>query len=459
METYVESGRVIPVYGCFDVIVCGGGPTGFMAAVASARAGARTLLIERYGFLGGTATAALMVEFGGAHDGSRIIIDDTTREFLDRMVAYGGADFRNGKDYSMRFDPETMIYVCQEMLLESGATLLLHSSVVSPLQEGNRVTGVIVENKSGRQAIYASVIIDCTGDADVAARAGADTVYGRTGDGRAQPVSLEFLLGNVDTTRVTYSDKDLVPAIREARENGTLTIQSDQFFSWGIIRKRHAPEIPEHGWMFINATNILDVNGINADDLTTAEIELRRQIDPLVTFLRSTAPGFETCYVDRVAAQVGIRETRRIIGDYILTRDDVLSARHFADGIVPASNSIDVHDIDGKLFKHEFLQSGTHYQIPYRCFLPQHIEGLLVAGRTISCDHNALGSVRVMIICLPMGLAVGTAAAIATKHNITPRLINPADLREALKRQGAVLESVATSGKPERAGCSQCCPR
>jgi glycine/D-amino acid oxidase-like deaminating enzyme len=443
MSTHHESDRDIPVTGEYDVIVCGGGPTGFVAALAAARRGAKTMLLERYGFLGGTATAAMMVEFGGMHDGRQALLGGVTHEFLHRLETYGGAHFTNAAAHAMILDPESMIAVCQAMVLESGVRLLLHTWIAGAITDGHRVVGVVVENKSGRQAIRGKVVIDCTGDGDVAARAGAAFELGRPGDGKLQPVTLELLLGNVDTTRTGYDHhKVLIPRIAAARQAGTWTIPTDQLFSWGRVRKRGAPDDPRHGFFFINGTNAIDCDGTDAESLSAAEIQTRGQVDPMLDFLRAHAPGFEHCYLDRAAAQIGIRETRRITGDYTLSRDDVLSARHFGDGVVPGCNSIDVHEVSGKAFAHEYLRGGTHYQIPFRCFLPKGLDGLLVAGRCLSADHHALGSVRVMIVTMPMGDAVGTAAALAASRGLTPRQVPVADVQAALRAQGTVLEPV-----------------
>jgi len=441
MEKIREVAREVPVSGNYDVIVCGGGPAGFIVAIAAARAGARTLLIERYGFLGGTATAAMMVEFGSIYDGRQVIVGGIAHEFMHRLAETGGVNARAMEPtHSMIFDPECMISVSQEMVLASGAELLLHALVVGPLVEDGIVRGVIVESKSGREALRGRVMIDATGDGDVAARAGAKFALGREGDGRMQPVTLEVILGNVDVTRIPCTARDLMPAIAAARARGEWPIPTERIFSWGRVRKRGAPDNLQSAFFFINGTNCLDVDGTSARSLTRAEIETRRQVDALVVFLRRHAPGFENCYVDRVAAQVGVRETRRILGDYTLTREDVLAARHFPDGVVPACNSIDVHDEEGRDFAHEYLKGGTHYQIPYRCFLPAGLEGLLVSGRCISADRAALGSARVMVVCMPMGEACGVAAALAAARNCTPREVPAAEIRTRLRQGGTILE-------------------
>lgn len=440
MSNVVEPQRETPVAGRYDVIVCGGGPSGFTAAVAAARAGARTLLIERYGILGGTATAAMMVEFGSIHDGRQRIVGGITREFMDRLIARGGTILREDRSYQMTFDPESMIWLCQEMAIEAGVELLLHTWVVGAVCRDGRVTGVVVENKTGRQAFLGRVVIDATGDGDVAMRAGARFDQGRPGDGKMQPVTLEVLLGNVDDTRRPEGVRDLSDAIREGMRTGEWPIPNERIMSWGRVAKAGAPDDPRAAWVFVNVTNSLDVDGTKAADLTRAEIETRRQVDGLVTFLRKHAAGFEHCYLDRTGVQVGIRETRRIVGDYALSRDDVLGARHFADGVVVGCNSIDVHDYAGKDFEHEYLRRGTHYQIPYRCFTPRGLDGLLVTGRCLSADHPALGSVRVMVVCLPMGEACGTAAAMAAAGDGRVRGVPVGDLRRRLRSAGHVLE-------------------
>jgi NADPH-dependent 2,4-dienoyl-CoA reductase/sulfur reductase-like enzyme len=438
MRTFHEAAREVPVLGEYDVVVCGGGPAGFVAAVSAARGGARTLLIERYGFLGGTATAGLMVEFGPIHDGEKVLVGGAAHEFLHRLIDHGGAHVHDAQTHAMTFDPESMIAVCQEMVLDAGAEMLLHTWIAEAIVDEGRVVGVIVENKSGRGAVLGKVLIDATGDGDVAARAGAGFDIGHDRPDVMQPVTLELILGNVDTTAVPESHHDVTPMIRGAGSEGW-PIPTERILSWGPVEKRGAPSDPQRGWFFINATNVLGVNGLDAQDLTRAEIGTRRQVAPLVEFFRRHVPGFESCYLDRTAAQVGIRETRRIRCLYTLTRDDVLSGRHFADGVVPGCNSIDVHDVAGRDFEHEFLRPGSYYEIPYRCFLPEHLDGLLVTGRCLGADYRALGSARVMVVCMPMGDACGRAAAMAARAGKSPREIDVTALRAALSAEGTVL--------------------
>jgi ribulose 1,5-bisphosphate synthetase/thiazole synthase len=440
MNTLAETAPKVPVAGNYDVIVCGGGPAGFVAAIAARRAGATTLLVERYGFLGGTATAGLMVEFGSIYDGARVIVGGITHEFLHRMDDFGGAPMRHPDSHRMVFDPESMIAVCQDMLTETGADVLLHTLVVDAIGQNGLVKGVIVESKSGRQALLGKTVIDATGDGDVAVRAGAEYHLGRKEDGRMQPVSLEVIVGNVDSTRLSRQEtKTLTEMIRREKEAGEWTIPTDRLFSMGRVLRRGAPDRPKEASFFINGTNVLDVDGTDARDLTRAEFESRKQVDVLVRFLRRHAPGFENCYLERTAAQVGIRETRRIKGDYTLSGEEALAGNHFADGVVPSHQSIDVHDVAGKCFEHKYLELGTHYEIPYRCFLPAGLDGILVSGRCISVDHEALGSVRRMVTCMPMGEACGRAAAMASGTGCSLRDVPVGLLRQALREGGTVI--------------------
>ncbi len=441
MRSHLETAKRIPAYGDYDVVVCGGGSAGFIAAIAAAKRGAKTILIERYGFLGGTATAGLMVEFGSMHDGEKRLLGGATHEFLHRLENYGGAYFNDKRKHSMVFDPESMIAVCQSMVEESGAEILLHSWLAGAIVEDGKVVGVAVESKSGRMAVFGKVVIDCSGDGDLAASAGASWTKGRPGDGKMQPATIEMILGNVDANRMG-SLNGLIPRIKEAKAQGRWKIPTEQLFSWGRVMKRGAPDTPESSFVFINGTNATGMDGTDAKSLTEGELLTRRQVPELLAFLNDFAPGFENCYLDRVAAQIGVRETRRIEGDYVLTKEDVLSGRRFEDGIVPACNSIDVHDVSGKVFEHELVPSGKHYQIPYRCLLPKGIEGLLVAGRCLSADHWALGSARVMIITMPMGEAAGVAAAFAANKGVAPRKLNVSEIQEELRRSGTVLDSV-----------------
>ena len=441
MTTIQQPARALPVIGHYDTIVCGGGPAGFAAAIAASRNGASTLLIERYGFLGGTGTAGLMVDFGTFHDGTRPLVGGVLLELLTRMEDRLGAHRRNNEiTQGVTYDVEAMIAVCQAMALEAGVTLRLHTMVTDVIMEGDRVTGVALESKSGREAVTGRVFIDATGDGDLAAFAGADYVKGREGDGKMQPVSHELIVGGVDMGRVPKNHRELVPAIEEARAAGAWPIPTERFFSWGPVPKCDRHGDPSRGYYFLNVTNALDVDGTRADDLTRAEIECRNQVDPLVDFLRKNAPGFENCWLDRTATQIGVRETRRIVGEHVLMRDDVLAARHFADGVVPAMNSIDVHDLEGKHFDHEFLKEGTHYQVPWRCLIPKRLEGLIVAGRCLSADHKALGSARVMVICTPMGEAAGRGAALAVREKCGVREGAGDEVREGMRAAGTVIE-------------------
>jgi hypothetical protein len=324
--------------------------------------------------------------------------------------------------------------VALEMTQEEGVELLLHCLAVDPILEKNTMKGVVTESKSGRQAILAEVVIDATGDGDIAARAGAPYDKGRPEDGLMQSPSLMFMMGNVDlkaTRRV--SSKEIAELCLEANEDGELPESVNRIWLIPISETRVA----------INGTRILEVDGTNVRDLTRAEVEGRKQLIKTVDFLRKRIPGFESSYLESTASQMGIRETRRILGDYLLTAEDVLQGRIFEDAIARGFYLIDVHNPQGagvELIEPE----NDGYDLPYRCLLPRGIENLLVAGRCISTTHEALASTRVMAICMALGQAAGTAAALSVTEGVSPRDLNVSSLRQTLLEQGVYLTNEET---------------
>jgi len=448
----------IPVITETEVLVVGAGPAGLGAAIASARNGARTLLVERFGFLGGNLTAGLvgpcMTSF--SLDGETQLIRGVFEEFVRRMEALGeaihpskvaaGTEYCGfityGHDKVTPFSPEAAKQVALEMCLESEVDLLLHTFVVDTLVEdapaGGAVTGVIVANKSGLGVIRAAVTVDCSADADVAARGGAPFVQGREEDGLTQPVTLFFRVANVDddTVRryVAEHPDDFRPfasLVKAAREAGELTIPRKGV---GLYRTL------EPGVWRINTTRIHRIDGTSATDLTKAEIEGRRQVMELMRFFRTWLPGFEHCTLLDTAAMIGVRETRRIEGEYTLTLDDLATGRDFDDVIAFAGYPVDIHSptddsggVDGS------TKTANVYQIPYRSLVPSGLDNLLVAGRSISATHEAMAATRVMPPAFAMGEAAGTAAAIALEYRVPVRDVDVPTLQRTLLRQGAYL--------------------
>lgn len=444
--------RNVPIIDRAEVLVVGGGPAGIAAAIASARQGARTLLVEQYGFLGGMATAALVGPFMTSYDieGQEPIIEGIYKEIVDRMVdlgqaidpagvkgfsAYGGYH-RYGHEHVTPFDPEALKFVAQEIALGAGVALRYHTTFLDSLVEEGKIQGVLCASKSGLEAFLSTVVIDTTGDGDVAARAGAPYEKGRPADGRLQPVSLFFRVGNVDDAAVqdyidAYpDDPGFVRLLELAREREGFTHTKGHLTLF---------RTPRPGEWWCNVSRVHGVDGTDPAQLTRAEIEGRRQVLYLVDFFQRYVPGFDRCYLLDTGTQVGVRETRRIIGEYVLTADDVFAARRFSDAIARVSFPIDIHDVSGGGGFFEGPREGPYYTIPYRCLVPLQVENLLVAGRPISATHEAHGSLRVMPPCFATGQAAGTAAALALETDRSPRQIDVALLRSSLLQQGALV--------------------
>jgi len=441
-----------------DVLVVGGGPAGLGAALGAAQAGARVVLAERYGFLGGNATAALVMplmsfhtaqptkEKKGAttllptdHGPGEPIIAGALKTLLERLVKVGGAippSLATG--YVVPFDPEWFKLVALELLDEAGVQFVFHA-FASGVLGGSQVEGAVFETKSGPLAIRARVTIDCTGDGDVAVQAGAPSETGRA-DGLVQPMTLMFrvvefhrqgfeayVMQNPKQWRGVHGLWDLV---REATDAGELRLPREDIL---FFATPHEEEVS------VNSTRVTRVLGTDVWDLSFAEWASRRQMRQIAEFLRSYVPGFEKSYVAQSGVQVGVRETRRVLGDYQLSADDVLAARKFDDAIARGAYPIDIHNPKGSGTVLKRLPPGEAYDIPLRCLLPRAVEGLLVAGRCLSGTHEAHSSYRVMPIVMATGQAAGVCAAIAARRGVAPRRIGVDDVQRELLRQGASL--------------------
>lgn len=412
-------------YTC-DVLVCGGGPGGLCAAVSAARNGADTMLVERYGFLGGMATAGLVFPFMTRYAGGEQIIDGIFQELIERLDAKGGY---GGPNRSAMFDTEVMKSVCDDICLESGVRLLFHTMAVGTEVSNGRIERAIIHNKSGEQGIRASIHVDGTGDADLAYLAGVPCEKGRKGDGLAQPMTLCFRMGGVDTARMP-DRPGITELYLKARAEGRIDCPRNDVLWFRTMRDDE---------VHFNTTRIIRADGTNAEDLTKAEIDSRRQVEQYVSFLKSDVPGFENAYLTMTAPQIGIRESRRIVGEYVLTAEDLLSARKFEDCIARGSYNIDIHDPAGGGTVLKRLPPGESYDIPYRSLVPKAIDNLLIAGRPISSTHEAHSAIRIMPIAAAIGEAAGAAAALCVRDNTIPRGLDPALLRQALLAQGANL--------------------
>lgn len=442
-----------------DVLVVGGGPSGLAAAVGAAGAGARVVLVERYGFLGGNATAALVMPLMSFHAHRDHVprLDVTTlfppdqgpgdpvvagvfRSFVSRLVAAGGAlQPTEQTGFTVPFDPEVLKLVALDLLDDAGVEYLFHSFASGVLGQ-RRVDGVIFEGKSGPLVVNAQVIVDCTGDGDVAALAGAPFEVGRDADGLVQPMTLMFRMveferqafaayvnAHPDQWRGVHGLWDLV---QRAARAGELDLPREDIL---LFATPHPREVS------VNSTRVSGALGIDVWDLTRAEWEGRRQFRQIVAFLKKYVPGFASAYAVQTGVQVGVRETRRIVGDYQLTADDIVAARKHPDVVARGAYPIDIHNPAGKGTVLKRLAPGQAYDIPLRSLLPQRVENLLVAGRCISGTHEAHSSYRVMPISMATGHAAGVCAALAARGGNVVRNVPAADVQDELLRQGADL--------------------
>ena len=410
-----------------QVLVAGGGPSGIAAAVAAARRGADTTLIERYGFLGGMATAGLVNPFMSWFAGKQPLVAGVLDEMLARMRALGGYD--GGARAPHAFDPEAFKFAADQLCQEAGVRVRLHTLVTDVRTRGGRITSLGSSSKSGAERWRARVFIDCTGDADIAYRAGVPCDHGREKDGLTQPMTLNFRMARVKVARMPER-KEMNRLFDIAKAEGRVHCPRENVLLFFTTQ----PDV-----VHFNTTRVTGKSGTSAEDLTTAEFEARRQVQELAQFLVRDVAGFERAYLQQSAPQIGIRESRRIRGDYALTGKDVVSARKFRDAIARSNYPIDIHSPTGSGTVIKEVPEGDYYEIPYRCLLPLGIENLLVVGRSISSTHEGQSSLRVMPQCFAMGEAAGVAAAMAVKGRITPRQVDVAALRAALREQGQIV--------------------
>ncbi len=430
-----------------QVLVVGAGSAGATAAITAARAGADVLLVDRYGFLGGTSTAVLDTFYGFYTPGKveKKVVGGVPDAVVDGLKGYNMCIKRPntyGAGSGITYNPEYLKVVWENLVKESGAKILLHSFVQDVVVEEGRVVAVLVATKAGLQWIAADTVVDASGDAEICYYAGFS--YELAGEQEpAQSLTTTFKMCNVDLTkRRTLSKEGLHALMKEGAESGEYRLPRRE-------GSDHATPVPGTTATVMTRLNSFErragrvVNATDPELLSRAETEGRRQAIEYARFLRDKVPGYEKADLVGFGVQIGVRETRRVHGDYRLTREDVLHARQFDDQVGLCGAPIEDHH-SGADTKWQYLPEGECVGIPYRALLPRDAVNVLVAGRCFSATHDAHASVRSMGQCMAMGQAAGAAAAMAAQGKITPREIAPNGLRDVLRNLGAVLETPPT---------------
>lgn len=413
-----------------DVLVVGAGSAGSTAAIAAARTGARTLLVDRLGFLGGTSTAVLDTFYAFFTPGGqpRKVVAGIADEVVAALKAEGAAFERPntyGAGTGITYDPETLKRVWEALVVGAGADVLLHSFVHGVDVEDGRVAAVRLWTKGGERVVRARCVVDASGDADVCHLAGAP--YEPPGED-VQSLSTVFRMANVDVARAEAFPKgELWALMREAGASGRYRLPR---IEGSVHRTPHA------GVMMALMTRMRSVDATDPEQLTRAELEGRRQCHEYFRFLRENVPGYEQAVLVSTSPAIGVRESRRILGEHVLGADEILSAAQFPDQIALCGAPIEDHHA-GADTRWEYLEEGAAYGIPYRCLLPRGVGGLLVAGRCFSATHDAHASARSMATCMAMGQAAGTAAALSVSAGVEPRALDTDLLRARLREDGA----------------------
>jgi len=442
-----------------EVVVVGSGAAGLTAAIAAARNGAQTVLVEVNGFPGGLSTT---LPWLGFHDRDyRLVVKGLPLEYTQRLQNAGAAapfeyDIKCGSAFSL--DGHWWTCIAMQLCAESGVRVLMHAKVVGALREGDRITGVVVHDKTGERRIHASVVVDCSGDGDVAAMAGAEWKKGRTEDGLVQAPTLVFKLGGVDRAgfiaackspelnyrewltaypelqKKNYARLDnmkvvvcggFASLVEKARQAGDLDVPQTRVV--GV--KLHRPDE-----FLVVMTRVLGLDPTDCDSLSDAYTHVYSQISPLIRFFRKYVPGFSEAELREVAPMLGVRESRRIIGDYVLTADDLINGGVFEDAISMGGYHIDIHRPSGTWVDSHNVKA---YTIPLRSLIARNLDGLMMAGKCLSATHEALASTRVIPICMGQGQAAGTAAAMAVGSGCDVRSVPVDKLQHVLQSQGA----------------------
>lgn len=440
-----------------QIVIAGGGPSGSLAAIAAARNGAKVLLVEQYGCLGGMATMGSVNPWMSFHDkAGNQVIAGIPQEIVGSLIALGASpghvvDTMGETSTITPFDPETLKALLVKMCLDAGVEILYHTFIFDAEFRDDKVTALCAANKNGQVRIEGDVFIDCTGDADIAAYAGCPYEIGRPEDGMMQPGTMNFSMANVDFEPIRaymtkHHDEFHHRTLFDLLETQEPSSVSGFFSIWNKVRSEISMPIMRDRFLIfkgyrgdvatVNTTRVIGINSTETKDLTRGEIEGRFQVMEVSKLMVKYLPGFENAYLLSTGSVIGIRESRRITGEYVLNKEDLISGRNFPDDVMINAYTIDVHDPNGAGFTQYEVPP---YGIPYRSLLPQKISNLIVAGRSISTTREAQGSVRTTPSCMAMGQAAGTAAALAVNQGSGVKDIDAGALRDLLKKANVYL--------------------
>lgn len=429
MKNYLEKEHYIPCIADVDVLVCGSGPAGIGAALRAAEMGVSVMIVEMGGCLGGIATAGMMSNWGG-RSSSKIM-----QEIFKRSYEIDSKHMRidNGKPDLTAIPHDLQMIVLEEMMKEANVEILYYTMVCDAVVEDDRIVGVTVQNKSGKGFIKAKCVVDSTGDGDVAASAGVPYFKGRETDGKMQPCTIMFKIGGVDYERAVFPRSFETLVETEKGELQSLAKKLLPFPAGHVLLYQQ----PEPDTVCVNMTNAIGIDGTDAKSVTEGILTCRSQIMPIIRFLREYVPGYENCWLMSSASLVGIRETRHFEGIESLNAEDILEAKVYDNWIVRrAFFNFDVHNLTGASLdktgiQKEWKQLGK-YTIPYGCLLPKNVEGLLLSGRNISGSHLAHSNFRIMSVCIALGEAAGTAAALSVKQEKRLRDIDVKEIQKVV---------------------------
>ena len=455
---YKYDSRNLPISYDMDVIVAGGGTAGAIAAIAAARSGVKVLLIEQFGGLGGTATQALVTPLMHSHINGNPLCSSISEEVNSKLIDLGYS-FRDAGNNTGHFDPIILKMVLEEMAEESGVTLLYYTHIIDVIVENKTIKGLIVDNKSGTSAVLGKRIIDCTGDGDVAYKAGVEFEKGNPKTGKNQPISVRYMMSGVDvkkfadflnenygscnynppifhTAMVWGGSWGLKPLFQKALDAGDITYDDGAYWQvFGVPGRKDG--------LAFNCPEIFDnIDGTNAEHLTQAQIKGKKAILRHLKFYKKYFPGFEDAYITEIATQVGVRETRRFKGLYTLTDEDLILNRKFKDYISRCNYPIDIHGYEltnGRVDAKD-KDPIPYYEVPFRCLVPQGIENLILAGRCISASFLANSSLRIQVVARATGEAAGIASALSITRDIGFAQLTGEEVRKEMERKGAKFE-------------------